>query len=127
VAGHLTEGSAVATTHATVDDYIGSYPEEVRVVLAEVRRTIHNTIPAAEEKISYQIPTFTLDGKYLVYFAGWKHHVSVYPVPADDALAEELAPYRAAKGTVKFPLNQPIPYDLIARLVTALVEQRQAG
>ena len=112
---------------ATVDDYIGSYPEEVRIILTAVRRTIHAVIPAAEETISYQIPTFVLDGKHLVYFAGWQHHLSIYPVPADAALAAELAPYRVGRGTLKFPLTAPIPYELIARVVTVLVAQRDTG
>lgn len=118
----------MAEKFANVDDYIRSYPEEVRVVLTKVRRTIHNVIPAAEETTSYQIPTFVLDGKHLVYFAGWKRHLSLYPVPAaDGALDEELAPYRAAKGTLRFPLTEPIPYDLIGRVVTALVAQRDVS
>jgi uncharacterized protein YdhG (YjbR/CyaY superfamily) len=82
-------------------------------------------VPAAGETISYQMPTITFNGRYLVYFAAWKHHLSLYPVPtADDAFEQELAPYRASKGTVKFPIGKPIPYDLIERLVALLLEQR---
>jgi uncharacterized protein YdhG (YjbR/CyaY superfamily) len=85
-------------------------------------------VPKAEEKISYQIPTFALDGRYLVYFAGWKNHISVYPLPeADEAFERELAPYKSGKGTVKFPLNKPIPYDLIGRLAALLAEQRRSA
>ena len=72
--------------------------------------------PGTEERISYGIPTFALDGRYLIYFAGWKQHVSVYPIPeTDDVLERAIAPYRTGKGTLRFPLDQPIPYDLIER------------
>jgi len=109
----------------SVDDYIGSFPMEVREVLEEVRRTIHAVVPAAGEKISYQIPTITLDGKSLLYFSGWKEHISLYPIPpVDDALATAIAPYRSGKGTLKFPLKDPIPYDVITRLTQAFVTAR---
>jgi uncharacterized protein YdhG (YjbR/CyaY superfamily) len=110
---------------ATIDDYIGSFPEDVQVVLEEVRRTVRRAAPGAGETISYQIPTITVNGKYLVSFAAWKHHVGLYPVPtADEAFEQELAPYRAAKATVRFPLREPIPYELIERLVAYRVKQR---
>jgi uncharacterized protein YdhG (YjbR/CyaY superfamily) len=117
----------MAEQHATVDEYIGSFPPEVQRVLDEIRRTIHRTIPDAEERISYNIPTFTLDGRYVVYFAGWKGHVSVYPVPGgDQAFEQDIAPYRSGKGTLKFRLDAPIPYDLIERLATLLAAERAA-
>ena len=110
---------------ATIDGYIGSFPEDVQVILKEIRRTIRASVPEAEETISYQIPTFVLNGRHLVHFAGWKKHVALYPMPAvEGALADELAPYREAKSTARFPLNKPVPYGLIARLVGLLVEQR---
>jgi uncharacterized protein YdhG (YjbR/CyaY superfamily) len=116
---------AATKKFATIDDYISSFPEDVQIILEEVRRTIRNAAPAAEETISYQIPTMTLNGRYLVYFAAWKHHISLYPIPdADEAFERELAPYKAAKGTMKFPLKEPIPYDLIERLVALLLKQR---
>ncbi|MFD3406744.1 iron chaperone [Kribbella sp. NPDC058693] len=109
----------------TVDEYIASFPEEVREVLEQVRRTIHAAAPGAGEKISYQIPTITLDDKPLMYFSGWKAHIAVYPLPPlDDALAIAIDPYRSGKGTLKFPLNKPIPYDLITRLTQAFVAAR---
>jgi uncharacterized protein YdhG (YjbR/CyaY superfamily) len=116
----------VAEQFATMDQYIGSFPEDVQVILEEVRRRIQNVAPEAGETISYQIPTMTLGGRHLVYFAAWKHHISVYPVPAvvDESFEQELAPYRAGRGTVRFPLNKPIPYGLIERLVALLVQQR---
>jgi uncharacterized protein YdhG (YjbR/CyaY superfamily) len=120
-----TKGRLVAEQFATIDQYIGSFPEDVQVILEEVRRRIRNVAPEAGETISYQIPTMTLSGRHLVYFAAWKHHISVYPVPAaDESFEQELAPYRAGRGTVKFPLNKPIPYGFIERLVALLVQQR---
>lgn len=110
---------------ATIDDYVGSFPDDVRVILEELRRTIRQVVPAAHEAISYRIPAVTLDGRHLVYFAGWKRHVSLYPLPqVDEVLARELAPYRAGKGTARFPIGEPVPYDLIGRLIALLVEQR---
>ena len=76
--------------------------------------------------MSYQMPTFTLGGKHLVYVAAWKRHISVYPVPTGEAAFErDIAPYRAAKGTLRFPLNEPIPYDLIDRVMAQLVVSRE--
>ena len=115
----------MAEQFATVNQYIGSFPEEVQTVLQEVRRKIRNVAPEAVETISYQMPTMTLNGKRLVHFAAWKDHISLYPVPAvDEAFEQELAPYLAGKGTVRFPLRRPIPYDLIERLVMLLAQQR---
>jgi uncharacterized protein YdhG (YjbR/CyaY superfamily) len=118
----------VAKQFASIDDYIASFPTDVQTILQKVRETIRNAAPGAEEIISYGIPTFTLGGKHLVYFAAWKRYISVYPLPAgDDAFEREITPYRAAKSTARFPLGKPIPYDLIARLVALHVEHRLAG
>jgi uncharacterized protein YdhG (YjbR/CyaY superfamily) len=115
----------VAAQFATIDQYIGSFPDDVQVILSEVRRRIRDVVPGAGEAISYRIPAITRDGRPLVYFAAWKRHISVYPVPAgDETFAQEIAPYLAGKGTVRFPLDKPIPYDLIERLVTFLVQQQ---
>jgi uncharacterized protein YdhG (YjbR/CyaY superfamily) len=115
----------VADQARTVAEYIGSFPNDVQAVLREVRRRILSVVPEAGEKISYQIPAMTLNGKTLVQFAGWKQHVSLYPVPElEPAFAAELAPYLAGKGTVRFPLDEPIPDGLIERLVTLLAQQR---
>jgi uncharacterized protein YdhG (YjbR/CyaY superfamily) len=109
-----------------VDEYIASFPPEVRPVLEEARRAVRTAVPGAGETISYGIATFTVDGRHLVYLAGWKHHVSVYPVPSGDpALEAAMAPYRAAKGTLKFPLDKPVPYDLIERVAARLLAQRE--
>jgi uncharacterized protein YdhG (YjbR/CyaY superfamily) len=110
----------------TVDGYIESFPPEVQVILEEIRRRIHVAAPGTEEKISYQIPTVTLDDRYLVYFAGWKRHVSLYPISTlDEPLEDEVAVYRSGKDTLQFPLNEPVPYDLIERIVGELVEKRR--
>jgi uncharacterized protein YdhG (YjbR/CyaY superfamily) len=123
--GDAGEGGAdngdVAEKFATVDEYIGSFPSQVREVLERVRRTLRDAVPDADEKISYQIPTITLHGRYLVYFAAWKHHLAVYPVPGgDEEFEAEIAPHRAAKGTLRFPFNKPIPYELIGRVAVRL-------
>lgn len=115
----------MAAQFATIDEYIGSLPGDVQIILTEVRRRIRSVVPDAGETISYGIPTITLGGRHLVYFAAWTHHIAVYPLPAaDEAFEQELAPYRAAKSTARFPIRRPIPYDLIERLVTNLVAER---
>ena len=111
---------------ATVDEYLASFPPDVQEILAKVRERILDVVPGAEEKISYGIPTVSLGGRHLVYFAGWKHHVGIYPVPrADGALEQEIAPYRAAKDSLHFPYTKPIPYDLIEKVAEFLLERRR--
>jgi uncharacterized protein YdhG (YjbR/CyaY superfamily) len=106
----------------TVDEYIASFPPEVQAILQQVRRTLHAAVPDADEKISYQIPTITLDGASLVHFSAWKAHIALYPIPpADEQLTQALAPYRSGKGTLKFLLDRPIPYPLITQLAQAFV------
>jgi uncharacterized protein YdhG (YjbR/CyaY superfamily) len=107
----------------TIDEYIDGFPREVREILERVRSTIRDAAPGAEETISYQIPTFTLNGTYLIYFAGFKKHVSVYPAPVGNAdFAEEMRMYGSGKGTAKFPLDKPIPFDLITRMVKLRIQ-----
>ena len=102
----------------SIDEYMDTFPEEVQTILKQVRKTIKAAAPKAEEKISYGIPTFTLNGKYLIYFAGWKHHISIYPVPVgDDTFNQEIAQYVAGKGTLKFPIDKPLPLKLITKIV----------
>ena len=113
------------TDFKSVDQYIATHPKDVRAILQRVRGAIRKAVPGAEEVISYQIPTYKRHGSYVVYFAGWKHHISVYPLPEGDAtLDEEMAPYVAGKGTLKFALDEPVPYELIERVIALLVEQR---
>ena len=121
-----TRLNCVATAFATVDDYIASFPTAVQEALHDVRRTMHAVWPDAGETISYNIPTLTLNGRSLVYFAGWKRHISVYPIPdGDDAYETQLEPYRSGASTAKFPLGKPIPLDLIARITKLLGEQHE--
>ena len=112
-------------TFTTVDEYIESFPPETRNVLEQVRAAMRRGAPQAGERISYGIPTFTLDDRYVIYFAGWKRHISIYPIPdGDAALRRELEPYRAAKGTLRFPLDSPIPDELIERIAAAAMRAR---
>jgi len=103
---------------SSIDQYIASFPEETQRILEEIRATIKATVPDAEETISYNMPTFTLHGHYLVYFAAFKKHIGFYPAPIGIAEFEaDLARYESGKGTVKFPLDQPMPFDLIRKIV----------
>ncbi|MGK8525110.1 iron chaperone [Nocardia asteroides] len=114
----------MADQPTTVDAYLAAFPADVRDILDTIRRTIQAALPAAAESISYGIPTFELHGRNIVHFAGWQHHISLYPIPdGDPELNEELEPYRAGKGTLRFRLGEPVPYDLIARIATALAER----
>jgi uncharacterized protein YdhG (YjbR/CyaY superfamily) len=122
--GHRPRLVFVATVFATVDDYISSFPPDVQQVLDEVRRTMHATVPGAGETISYNMPTLTLHGRPLVHFAGWRRHVSVYPIPdGDEEYETQLAPYRSGASTAKFPLRKPVPAHLIARITQLLAER----
>ena len=105
------------TNFQTIDEYIGTFPKSVQAILEKLRQTIRQAAPGAEEVISYQIPAFKRHG-YLVYFAGWKQHVSLYPVPkGDKAFKKEVSSYQTGKGTLQFPLDQPLPLGLIQKLV----------
>ncbi|MBK7917425.1 MAG: DUF1801 domain-containing protein [Chloroflexi bacterium] len=100
-----------------IDEYIAAFPEDVQVMLAELRATIQAAAPAAEEKISYQMPTFALNGN-LVHFAAFKNHIGLYPAPTGmEAFQEELSVYKTGKGSVQFPIDQPLPLDLIRKIV----------
>jgi len=101
----------------TIDEYIAQFPEDVQRILAKVREVIRDSAPQAIEKISYQMPAFYLSGM-LVWFAGYKHHIGFYPKGSGiEAFKEELSGYKWAKGSVQFPLDEPIPYELIRRIV----------
>jgi uncharacterized protein YdhG (YjbR/CyaY superfamily) len=104
------------TEPTTISAYIASFPDDVRAVLANVRQAILGAVPDADEQVSYGIAAITVGGAPLLYFAGWKRHISVYPAPAGDAdFDRAAAPYRSGRSTLKFPLDQPVPYDLIAQ------------
>lgn len=109
----------------TIDEYVKTFPREVQRVLQRLRQTIRKAVPGAEETISYQIPSFKLNGRYLVYFAGWQSHVSLYPIPRSNAaLKKEIARYQKGKGTLQFPFNKPVPYDLVKKVVVLLKKER---
>ena len=108
----------------TIDEYISTFPVDTQVILEKMRQAIQKAAPDAVETISYNIPTFDLNGKHLVFFAGWKHHISLYPIPAgDEAFQQELSHYKRAKGTIQLPLNKPIPYDFVEKMVTLLMRE----
>jgi uncharacterized protein YdhG (YjbR/CyaY superfamily) len=113
-------------TPRTIDEYIATCPPDVQAILQQIRRVINTAAPEARETISYRIPAFMLNG-VLVYVAAFKHHIGLYPpVTGDARLVKALSPYRGEKGNLRFPLDQPIPYDLIERIVTLKVKQNLA-
>ena len=106
------------STATTIDEYMAGFPADTQRVLEELRALIRAAAPGATETISYAIPTFDLNGKHLVHFAGYAKHVGFYPVPsAMTAFADELAPYKRGRGSAQFPLGEPLPKDLIRRVV----------
>ena len=101
----------------SIDEYIATFTEEIQKILEELRATIKASAPDAEEKISYQMPTFALKGN-LVHFAAWKNHIGFYPTPSGtQAFKHELSIYEGAKGSVKFPIEKPLPLELISKIV----------
>jgi uncharacterized protein YdhG (YjbR/CyaY superfamily) len=100
-----------------IDEYIAGFPRDVQQILQKIRTTIRRAAPQAEEAISYQMPTFRLEGN-LVHFAAFKNHIGLYPTPSGtEKFREELSPYQTGKGSIRFPLDKPIPYGLIGRIV----------
>jgi len=116
----------MATSPSTIDEYIAAFSPEVQAILQEIRVTISNAAPDAEETISYRIPAFKQNG-IMVYFAAFKKHIGFYPpVKGDAKLMKDVARYAGEKGNLQFPLDQPIPYALIKRIVTLRVKQNRA-
>ncbi len=114
------------STSNVIDEYIAQFPEDVQKILQKVRKTIRNVAPDAQEKINYGIPTFTLNGN-LVHFAGFKSHIGFYPTPSGiEKFKKELSKYEGAKGSVKFALVQPIPFDLIKEITEFRVKEQIA-
>jgi uncharacterized protein YdhG (YjbR/CyaY superfamily) len=111
--------------YPSVDAYIAAQPAAVRLVLERIRAIIRKALPDAEEVISYQIPAYKLGGRTVIYVAGWKAHVSLYPATGRVAteLTVEIAPYKASKGTLRFPLDTPIPARLVTRIVKLRAEE----
>lgn len=110
----------------SIDEYISAYPKNIQVILEKLRQTIKAAAPEAQEAISYGLPTFKLNGN-VVHFGGFKNHIGFYPAPRGiEAFKAELAPYQGGKGTVKFPLDQPIPFDLVTKIVEFRVKENLA-
>jgi uncharacterized protein YdhG (YjbR/CyaY superfamily) len=108
----------------TIDEYIAGFPQDVQEILEQIRLTIRAAAPDAEETISYQMPTFTLQGHYLVYFAAYKKHIGFYPAPVGNPEFDaDLSLYEAGKGTVRFPLDKPIPFALISKIVKFRIKE----
>jgi uncharacterized protein YdhG (YjbR/CyaY superfamily) len=106
------------TNFQSIDEYIAACPPESQAYLKQIRKLIHTLVPDAKERISYQIAAFERNGKNLIHFAGWKKHVSLYPVPAgSEAFERQVQPYVDGKGTLKFPLDEPLPIKLIERVI----------
>jgi uncharacterized protein YdhG (YjbR/CyaY superfamily) len=112
----------------SIDAYLAAQPESARTALGLVRQAVRRALPEAEESISYQIPTYKLNGRAVFYFAGWKKHFSLYPV-SDALLAAfpELSRYEISKGTLRFPLAEPVPEDLIERLARFRAEEARGA
>lgn len=109
------------TKPTTVEEYLAALPDEVRPVVAGVRRAIRAALPDAEERIRYDMPAVMLDERHAIHYAGWKRHVGLYPVTTlPEPLESEVAPYRTHKDSVRFPYRAPVPYDLVERIAAAL-------
>lgn len=105
-------------TFHSIDEYIGTFPENVQKIMEQLRATIKEAAPDAGEKISYNMPTFTLNDTYLVYFASWKNHIAFYGAPrGNPEFKEDLSAYESGAGTLQFPYDQPMPLDLITKIV----------
>lgn len=117
----------MAAKHSSIDEYIASFPDDVQKILQEIRAVISDAAPEAVETISYDMPTFNLNGTYLIYFAGWKKHIALYPVSEkiSQALSSELSGYKGTKGSVHFPLNKPMPMDLIRKITKLRIAENQ--
>lgn len=111
------------TQYKTVDEYMNAFPEHIQQILEKMRQTIRKAAPEAFEGISYQMPTFKLNGN-LVYFAAFKKHIGFYPTSSGiEAFKDELSAYKKGKGSVQFPLDKPIPYDLVEKIVLFRVKE----
>ena len=116
----------MARQFQTIEEYIGAFPEDVQRILNELRQTIKEAAPEAQETINYQIPTFTLNGN-LVHFAAFEKHIGFYPTPSGmEAFKQELSRYKGAKGSVQFPIDEPLPLPLIRRIVEYRVKENLA-
>jgi uncharacterized protein YdhG (YjbR/CyaY superfamily) len=107
----------------TIDEYISAFPKPIQEILQKLKKTIKESAPQAQEAISYQIPTFKLNGN-LVHFAAFKDHIGFFPTPSPIvAFKKELSKYKTSKGTIRFPINEPIPFDLVSKIVKYRVKE----
>ena len=110
----------------SVDAYIQSFPENIQQILQEIRNTVKSVVPEAQESIGYKMPALTYKGRPLVYFAAFRNHIGFYPIPSGiEAFQAELAVYKCSKGAVQFPLDQPMPLELIARITAFRAEENR--
>ena len=115
-----------AKNFKTIDEYIEAFPENVQSILERLRDTVRKAAPEAVESISYEMPTFKIDGKRLAYFSVWKNHIGFYSIPEGNAaFRKELSPFEGPKGSLQFPLDKPIPYDLVKKIVVFRVKEIQ--
>jgi uncharacterized protein YdhG (YjbR/CyaY superfamily) len=111
----------------TINAYIALFPKDIQVLLEGMRKTIQEAAPDAEEAIRYQMPAFRMNGKNLVFFAAFAHHIGFYPIPSGmTAFKKELSIYKQGKGSVQFPLDEPIPFDLVRKIVLYRVKEMEA-
>ena len=114
------------TNYKTIDEYIATFPKETQKILEEIRATIKAAAPEAEEKISYQMPTFYLNGN-LIHFAAFKNHIGIYPTPSGtQAFKDEISRYQGAKGSIRLPIDEPMPLELIGRIAKFRVAENLA-
>jgi uncharacterized protein YdhG (YjbR/CyaY superfamily) len=119
----MNKMKATSTKFKTVDEYLSALPENAKAILKEFRKTIKQAAPQAEELISYNMPAFTLHGG-LIWYAAWKEHISLYPRTARmEASIKELSEYEGSKGTIKFPMDKPLPFSLITKIVKFRVKE----
>jgi Uncharacterized conserved protein len=114
-------------TPKSIDEYIAKFPEDIRQKLQTLRQTIHETVPEAQEKISYSMPAFALNGRILVYFAAFKEHIGFFPTGSGvEHFLPELGAYKTSKGTIQFPLDQPLPLELVRRIAAYRAQENLA-
>lgn len=119
---------ALKTRFTTIDQYIKTFPKDVQSILQGIRQTVRQAAPEAVETISYQMPTFKLNGRFLVSFAAWKHHVGMYPIPSGtEAFKKKILEYKGAKSTARFPMEKPVPEGLVTQLVRFRVKETLKG
>lgn len=122
----LTMPESMDLNIKTVDEFISKYPDDIQIILEKIRETIKEVAPEAKEKISYGIPTFTLNGKNLVHFSAYVKHIGFYPGSAAiKDFQKDLTVYKTSKGTIQFPLDKPIPYDLIQKITDVGAQARR--